>query len=129
MVNYSKAFSSFSVNDSGKARDFYSNKLGIKVTDVPEMKGLINLHIKGSESVMVYEKSNHQPATFTVLNFVVPDVEKTVDELTSKGIKFEIFNDENLKTDKKGIMRGMGPAIAWFKDPAGNFIAVMEDLK
>jgi predicted enzyme related to lactoylglutathione lyase len=128
MVNYSKAFSSFSVNDSEKARDFYSNKLGLKVTDVPEMKGLINLHIKGSESVMVYEKSNHQPATFTVLNFMVPDVEKSVDELTSKGVKFEIFNDENLKTDKKGIMRGMGPTIAWFKDPAGNFISIMEEV-
>ncbi len=127
MVKYSKAFSSFSVDDSEKAKDFYSNKLGLEVTEVPEMKGLLNLHIIGSESVMVYPKPNHQPATFTVLNFMVPDVEKTIDELTGKGVKFEIFNDENLKTDKKGIMRGMGPAIAWFKDPAGNFISVMEE--
>jgi predicted enzyme related to lactoylglutathione lyase len=128
MINYSKAFSSFSVNDSKKAKDFYSNKLGLEVSDVPEMKGLLNLHIKGSESVMVYEKPNHQPATFTVLNFTVPDVEETVDDLTAKGVKFEIFNDENLKTDKKGIMRGMGPTIAWFKDPAGNFISIMEEM-
>jgi len=127
MVKYSKAFSSFSVDDSGKAKDFYSNKLGLKVTEVPEMKGLLNLHIEGNENVMVYAKPNHQPATFTVLNFIVPDVEKTVDELTAKGIKFEIFDDENLKTDKKGIMRGMGPAIAWLKDPAGNFISIMQE--
>ena len=127
MVKYSKAFSSFSVDDSGKAKDFYSNKLGLKVTEVPEMKGLLNLHIEGNENVMVYAKPNHQPATFTVLNFIVPDVEKTVDELTAKGIKFEIFDDENLKTDKKGIMRGKGPTIAWLKDPAGNFISIMQE--
>ena len=127
MVNYSKAFSSFSVDDAEKAKDFYSKKLGLKVTEVPEMKGLLNLHIKDSENVMVYLKPDHQPATFTVLNFMVPDVEKTVDELTSKGVKFEVFNDENLKTDDKGISRGRGPTIAWFKDPAGNFISIIEE--
>jgi catechol 2,3-dioxygenase-like lactoylglutathione lyase family enzyme len=128
MVRYNRAFSSFSVNDSEKARDFYSNKLGLEVTEVPEMKGLLNLHIKGSENVMIYPKPNHQPATFTVLNFMVPDVEKTVDELTTKGVKFEIYDDENLKTDKKGVMRGgAGPTIAWFKDPAGNFISIIEE--
>ncbi len=127
MVNYSKAFSSFSVDDAEKAKDFYSKKLGLKVTEVPEMKGLLNLHIKDSENVMVYLKPDHQPATFTVLNFMVPDVEKTVDELTSKGVKFEVFNDENLKTDDKGISRGRGPTIAWCKDPAGNFISIIEE--
>ncbi len=129
MVKYSKAFSSFSVNDSQKAKDFYSNKLGLKVTEVPEMKGLLNLHIKGNENVMIYPKPNHQPATFTVLNFMVPDVEKTVDELTAKGVKFEIYNEENLKTDNKGISRGPGPTIAWLRDPAGNFISIMEEVK
>ncbi len=127
MVKYSKAFSSYSVDDSGKAKDFYSNKLGLKVTEVPEMKGLLNLHIEGNEDVMVYAKPNHQPATFTVLNFTVKNVEESVDELTAKGIKFEIFDDENLKTDNKGIMRGNGPTIAWFKDPAGNFISLIEE--
>ena len=128
MLNYSRAFSSFSVDDSQKAKDFYSNKLGLKVTDVPEMEGLINLHIDGSESVMVYSKPDHKPATFTVLNFMVKNVEETIDALTAKGIKFETFNDENLKTDKKGIMSGgAGPTIAWFKDPAGNFISIIEE--
>ncbi len=128
MLNNSKAFSSFSVNDSEKAKQFYSEVLGLQVSEVPEMKGLLNLHIKGSESIMIYPKPNHQPATFTVLNFPVKDVEKTVDELTGKGVKFEIFDDKDLKTDKKGIMRGRGPTIAWFKDPAGNFISIMEEI-
>ncbi len=128
MVKYSKAFSSFSVNDSQKAKDFYSNKLGLEVTEVPEMEGLLNLHIKGSENVMIYPKPDHQPATFTVLNFMVQDIEKTVDELTAKGVKFEIYNEENLKTDNKGISRGPGPTIAWLRDPAGNFISILEEI-
>jgi len=129
MLKSSKAFSSFSVNDSEKAKQFYTKTLGLEVSEVPEMKGLLNLHVKGSENIMIYRKPNHQPATFTVLNFMVKDVEKTVDELTGKGVKFEIFDEKDLKTDKKGISRGQGPTIAWFKDPAGNFISIMEERK
>jgi len=129
MLKSSKAFSSFSVNDSEKAKQFYTKTLGLEVSEVPEMKGLLNLHVKGSENIMIYPKPNHQPATFTVLNFMVKDVEKTVDELTGKGVKFEIFDEKDLKTDKKGISRGQGQTIAWFKDPAGNFISIMEERK
>jgi len=129
MLKSSKAFSSFSVNDSEKAKQFYTKTLGLEVSELPEMKGLLNLHVKGSENIMIYPKPNHQPATFTVLNFMVKDVEKTVDELTGKGVKFEIFDEKDLKTDKKGISRGQGPTIAWFKDPAGNFISIMEERK
>lgn len=125
MFKVAKAFSSFSVDNLSKATKFYSDKLGIKVTDEPQMKGLSYLNIDGNR-VMVYEKPNHTPASFTVLNFPVKDVEKTVDELSAKGIRFEQYEGE-LKTDKKGIFRGEGPKIAWFKDPAGNIISVIEE--
>ena len=126
MLKDNNAFSSFSVNDLQKAKQFYTKTLGLEVSEVPEMKGLLKLHVKGSESVMVYTKPDHKPATYTVLNFLVKNVEKTVDELKKKGVKFEIYNTENLKTDEKGILRGDGTAIAWFKDPAGNIISVIE---
>ena len=125
MFKATKAFGSFSVDNLSKAKNFYSEKLGIKVTDEPQMEGLAYLNIDNNK-VMVYEKSNHAPATFTVLNFPVKDVEKTVDDLISKGIRFEQYDGE-LKTDKKGIFRGNGPKIAWFKDPAGNIISVIEE--
>jgi predicted enzyme related to lactoylglutathione lyase len=128
MFKESKAFSSFSVNDIEKAKRFYGQVLGLEISEVPEMKGLLNLHISSSNPVMIYSKPNHTPAAFTVLNFPVDDVEKAVDELTKKGVKFEIYNEPNLKTDKKGIARGSGgPTIAWFKDPAGNFLSVLEN--
>lgn len=126
MFNTAKAFSSYSVNDIDKASNFYSQILGLEVSDVPGMNGLLRLHIKESNDVMIYSKPNHTPASFTVLNFPVDDVEKTVDELTAKGVKFEIYNEPNLKTDEKGIARGGGPVIAWFKDPAGNILSVLE---
>ena len=124
MLQQSKAFSSFSVNDLKKAKEFYSKTLGLKVSDNP--MGLIELNIEGSTNVMVYPKPNHEPATFTVLNFPVNDVEKTVDELIAKGIVFEQYEGE-IKTDEKGICRDPhGPSIAWFKDPAGNILSVLE---
>lgn len=126
MFKVAKAFSSFSVNDLAKTKDFYSKKLGIKVTDEPEMKGLAYLNIDNGHKVMVYEKPNHTPASFTVLNLPVKDVEKAVDDLISSGIRFEQYEGE-LKTDKKGIFHGGGPKIAWFKDPAGNIISVVEE--
>ena len=125
MFKNAKAFSSFSVNDIQKAKDFYGWTLGLDVAEVPEMKGLLNINIEEGGKVMLYEKPSHIPATFTVLNFSVTDVEKTVDELVKRGIKFEQYGGQ-IKTDAKGIARGGGPLIAWFKDPAGNILSVVE---
>jgi catechol 2,3-dioxygenase-like lactoylglutathione lyase family enzyme len=121
------AFSSFSVNDIQKAKTFYQEVLGLEVEDNP--MGLIELHVKGNNSnVMIYPKPNHQPATFTVLNFIIKNIDEAVDELTSKGVVFEHYDYDQLKTDEKGIARsdGHGPNIAWFKDPAGNILSVLE---
>ncbi|MEP6684626.1 MAG: VOC family protein [Parafilimonas sp.] len=125
MLENSKAFSSFSVNDLQKAKEFYTNKLGLKVIDNP--MGLIELEIIGSSNIMIYPKPNHEPATFTILNFPVDDIEKTVDALTAKGIVFEQYSGQ-LQTDSKGISRNpQGPMIAWFKDAAGNIISVIQN--
>lgn len=124
MFKNTKAFSSFSVDDLEKAKDFYQSVLGLEVADNP--MGIIELHIKGLNPIMIYPKANHTPATFTVLNFPVDDVEATVDELVKKGVRFEIYNEESFKTDEKGISRAEGPVIAWFKDPAGNILSVLE---
>lgn len=124
MLENSKAFSSFSVNDLQKAKEFYSKILGLKVTDNP--MGLIELEINGNNNIMVYPKPNHEPATFTVLNFPVDNIEKTVDELIAKGIVFEQYGGE-LQTNEKGISTNPhGPKIAWFKDAAGNILSVIE---
>jgi len=125
MLKDSKVFSSFSVNDLEKARGFYGGTLGLN-TSTPMDQLQLDF---GSSRVFIYGKPNHEPATFTVLNFQVDDVEKAVDELTAKGVAFEKYDMEYLKTDEKGIMRGgegKGPTIAWFKDPAGNILSVVE---
>lgn len=133
MLQKSKAFSSFSVDDAEKARKFYQEKLGVKTTTVKGMEdyGLFEIHIPGGNNVLVYPKENHQPATFTVLNFPVDNIDKTVDKLREKGVEFEHYDDEMIKTDKKGIARSdspeKGPSVAWFKDPSGNILAVMEE--
>ena len=124
MMGQSKAFSGFSVNDIQKAKDFYGKTLGLKVS---EEHGMLNLHLGGGARVLAYPKPNHSPASFTILNFPVADVEKTVDELTKRGVRFEIYDLPGLKTDKKGIARGSGPTIAWFKDPAGNILSVLSE--
>ena len=129
MLKNSKAISSFSVDDTKTAKEFYNKTLGLEVSEIPEMNGLLNLYTAGGNKILVYPKPNHIPATFTVLNFPVEDVEKTVDELTEKGVKFEIYDEQNLKTDEKGILRDMGMKIAWFKDPAGNILSVLEERK
>jgi catechol 2,3-dioxygenase-like lactoylglutathione lyase family enzyme len=123
MLKTSEAFSGFSVNDIQKAEDFYGETLGLKIS---ESNGLLTLHLAGDNNVLIYPKPNHVPATFTVLNFPVDDVDLAVDELAKRGVRFEIYDLPDIKTDKKGIMRGKGPTIAWFKDPAGNILSVLE---
>ncbi len=124
MLADSPAFSGFSVSDLDAARRFYEDTLGLRVSDVPEMGGLLRLHLGSGADVLVYAKDDHSPATYTVLNFPVPDVEKAVDELAARGVRFEQY--ENPPTDEKGIMRAGGPLIAWFTDPAGNVFSVIE---
>jgi catechol 2,3-dioxygenase-like lactoylglutathione lyase family enzyme len=126
MLRDSKAFSGFSVADIQTAKKFYSETLGL---DVTESHGVVTLRLAGGHKVLIYPKPNHVPATFTVLNFPVKDVDLAVDELTKRGVRFEMYDLRNLKTDKKGIMRGNGPTIAWFKDPAGNILSVIEEAK
>ena len=123
MFRDTKAFSSFSVNDLQRAKEFYANLLGLEVGDSPE--GL-SLRLAGGGVVFLYPKPNHVPATFTVLNFRVDDVEAAVDALAAKGVRFEQYDMPDLKTDAKGIARGNGPTIAWFKDPAGNILSVVQ---
>ena len=123
MLENSKAFSGFAAGDLGKVKEFYTKTLGLKVT---EEHGVLTLHLAGGNSVLIYPKPNHVPATFTVLNFPVDDVDLAVDELSKRGVRFEKYNEPEIKTDEKGIMRGNGPTIAWFKDPAGNILSVLE---
>lgn len=123
MLSTSKAFSGFSANDLQQAKDFYQQKLGLEVdANDPDM---LTLKIAGGNNVLIYQKPNHEPATFTVLNFPVSNVEETVDKLTASGVKFLQYEGE-IKTDAKGIHRGdRGPVVAWFADPAGNILSVV----
>lgn len=127
MFKDSKAFSGFSVHDLGTAKKFYGDLLGIEVKEIPE--GLILL-VAGSNGVFVYAKEDHEPATYTILNFPVEDIDVAVDTLVEKGITFEHYAE---MTDEKGIARGLsynqGPDIAWFKDPSGNILSVLNDGK
>ena len=119
-----KAFSGFSVDDTAKAKEFYGQTLGLEVSELPNA-GLLQITIANGGKVLLYPKENHEPASFTVLNFSVDDVDEVVDELTARGVQFERYEDD-LSTDDKGIFRGSGPTIAWFKDPAGNILSVLE---
>jgi catechol 2,3-dioxygenase-like lactoylglutathione lyase family enzyme len=118
-----KAFSGFSVDDLARAKQFYGETLGLNLSE--ESAGLV-LQLGGGGRVFVYPKANHSPASFTVLNFPVENIERAVDELTAVGVRFEHYEGE-LETDERGIFRGQGPKIAWFKDPAGNILSVLED--
>ncbi|HYG38210.1 MAG TPA: VOC family protein [Cytophagales bacterium] len=126
MLQHSKAFSGFSVDNTQKAKQFYEDTLELQVSENQEM-GILTLHISGRNQIIIYPKPNHTPATFTILNFPVENVEKAVDYLTKRGVRFEIYNDPGYRTDEKGIFRGGGPPIAWFKDPAGNILSVIEE--
>jgi predicted enzyme related to lactoylglutathione lyase len=127
MLKNSKASSSFAVRDLEAARKFYAQTLGVDVSDVPGMKGILQLSLAGGVKVMVYPKPDHAPAVFTVLNFPVDNVERAVDALVERGVKFEIYKDGPVKTNAKGIAsEGPGPKIAWFRDPSGNILSVLE---
>jgi catechol 2,3-dioxygenase-like lactoylglutathione lyase family enzyme len=125
MLEGSRAFSSFSVDDLGKAKEFYGGTLGLEVTEEQEMG--LGLRLAGGTQVFIYPKQDHVPASFTVLNFPVDDVDAAVDGLGRAGVRFERYDQEGLKTDEKGIFRGEGPTIAWFKDPAGNILSILTD--
>jgi predicted enzyme related to lactoylglutathione lyase len=127
MFKDSKAFSGFSVTDIAEAKKFYSETLGLEVSG--NDMGILTLHLGGGGTVILYPKDSHQPASFTVLNFPVDDIDKAVDELTQLGVTFERYPE--MQQDDKGILRGlsknMGPDIAWFTDPSGNILSVLQD--
>jgi predicted enzyme related to lactoylglutathione lyase len=120
MFKDSMAFSTFSADDIPRAKQFYGETLGLNVED--QMDGLA-VHLAGGGEVFIYPKDDHAPATFTVLNFAVDDIDDAVDRLSSAGVAFERY--EGMEQDEKGINRGEGPEIAWFKDPAGNILSVL----
>jgi catechol 2,3-dioxygenase-like lactoylglutathione lyase family enzyme len=121
MFKDSHAFSGFSSNDIAKSKEFFGQTLGLEVT---EENGMLTLHLAGGGNVLIYPKDNHEPATFTVLNFPVENIDQAVDRLTKAGITFERY--DGMGQDDRGNMRDNGPAIAWFKDPAGNILSVLE---
>jgi catechol 2,3-dioxygenase-like lactoylglutathione lyase family enzyme len=117
------AFSGFAVDDLDAARAFYADTLGLDVHVLEN--GFLELHLASGGVVLVYGKEHHEPAGFTVLNFPVDDVDAAVDDLIARGVKTKIYDNADFPTDSKGIARGMGPDIAWFRDPAGNVLAVL----
>jgi catechol 2,3-dioxygenase-like lactoylglutathione lyase family enzyme len=121
MFRDTKAFSGFAVDDIERAKEFYADTLGLKVT---EEEGLLTLHIAGDRGTLIYPKPDHTPAEYTILNFPVDDIEAAVDALGERGVEFERYEGEEM--DDKGIFRGQGPLIAWFKDPAGNILSVIQ---
>jgi predicted enzyme related to lactoylglutathione lyase len=125
MLAESKAYSGFAVDDIKKAEQFYSETLGLKTSVLDEENGLLQIDLGGDLTILAYLKPDFVPATYTILNFPVDDVEKAVDELSSRGVSFERY--EGFDQDDKGIFRGEGPVIAWFTDPAGNILSVHED--
>jgi predicted enzyme related to lactoylglutathione lyase len=116
-----KAFSGFSVDDIASAKKFYGETLGLRVS---EGNGLLTLHIAGDRDTLIYPKEHHTPATFTILNFPVDDIDLAAEELEARGIEFERY--EGMVQDENGVFRGGGPLIAWFKDPAGNILSILQ---
>jgi catechol 2,3-dioxygenase-like lactoylglutathione lyase family enzyme len=124
MLRDSPAFQGFAVPDVEAAKAFYADVLGL---DVEEENGMLRLHLAGGRETIVYPKPDHTPATYTILNFPVFDIEATVDGLTERGVRFERYEGTQTETDPKGVFRGGGPLIAWFADPAGNLLSVIEE--
>ena len=123
MFENTRAYSGFAVPDLEKARDFYGKTLGLRTS---LENGLLTLHLAGDRPTLVYPKPDHEPATYTILNFPVRDIDEAVDELIARGVRFERY--DGFEQDEKGISRGEGgPCIAWFKDPAGNILAVLQE--
>jgi catechol 2,3-dioxygenase-like lactoylglutathione lyase family enzyme len=131
MFKDSHAFSSFSTDDVEKAKQFYGETLGLDAA-IDDKMGILQVKLAGGGRVMLYPKDDHAPATFTVLNFPAKDIDEAVDALAEKGVAFERYDTDYIKTDEKGIARGdakgQGPRIAWFKDPAGNVLAVLTEV-
>jgi len=125
MFENAKAFSGFAVDDVQAAQKFYGETLGVKTEILDEENGLLALHLAGDRDVFVYRKPDFEPATYTILNFQAGNVEEAVDALAERGVSFERYDD--FEQDEKGIARGQGPDIAWFKDPAGNILSVLEE--
>jgi catechol 2,3-dioxygenase-like lactoylglutathione lyase family enzyme len=124
MFHDTKAFSGFSADDIPAAKRFYGETLGLEVSE--DEGGNLTLHIAGDRPTLVYPKDDHEPATFTILNFPVDDIEAAVDALAERGVAFERYEGTEIETDEQGVFRGGGPLIAWFKDPAGNVLSVIE---
>jgi catechol 2,3-dioxygenase-like lactoylglutathione lyase family enzyme len=124
MLKNSRAFGSFSIDDLEKAREFYSGTLELEIS---EEYGMLFINVAGGNRVMLYPKPDHIPATFTVLNFPVEDTEKAVEALAKRGVRFEVYDREDLKTDARGIMRWDGVTMAWFRDPAGNVLSIIQE--
>jgi catechol 2,3-dioxygenase-like lactoylglutathione lyase family enzyme len=125
MFENTKAYSGFAVDDLQTAREFYGETLGLKTSVLDEENGLLSLDLAGDRATLVYAKPDLQPANYTILNFPVDDIDKAVDELASRGVRFEKY--DGFEQDEKGIARGPGPKIAWFKDPAGNILSVLQE--
>jgi predicted enzyme related to lactoylglutathione lyase len=124
MFANTKAYSGFAVDDLQRAKEFYSETLGIEITTLDEENGLLSLHLADDRDTLVYQKPGFAPANYTILNFQVDDIDKTVDELAARGMQVERY--DGFDQDEKGISR-RGPSIAWFKDPAGNVLSVIQD--
>ena len=122
-----KAFSGFAVDDIDAARRFYGDTLGLKTSILDEQAGLMMLHLAGDRPTIVYARPDHTPATYTILNFPVDDIESAVDELAARGVRFERYDGMEQDQDERGIFRGGGPYIAWFTDPAGNVLSVLQE--
>jgi predicted enzyme related to lactoylglutathione lyase len=125
MFANTRAYSGFAVDDLEKAREFYGETLGIKTTVMSEENGLMSVDLAGDRTTLVYVKPDFAPATYTILNFPVDDIDQAVGELAARGVRFERY--DAFDQDEKGIARGPGPAIAWFKDPAGNILSVLQE--
>jgi catechol 2,3-dioxygenase-like lactoylglutathione lyase family enzyme len=124
MLSRNKATSGFAVNDMTKARDFYEGTLGLEIEVLDEEHGVTKLKLAGGCDVLMYLSADMAPASYTMLNFEVEDIDAAVDGLGERGVSFELYDD--FPQDEKGVMRGMGPDIAWFKDPSGNILSVLQ---